>query len=180
MQKNVASQKWVVFAFKRTDNTPTTGDAANITGNLRLDGGAANAIDDTNPTELEDGYYVFDITQAESNADNILIAAESTTADIQVVGAPPALYTVLDAALASVCTEARLAELDAANLPTDVADIPTVAEFDARTIVAASYFDPAVDKVTLDDTAHGGGSATLTLSDYDNFNGSTTANSTHR
>lgn len=31
------------------------------------------------------------------------------------------------AALASVCTEARLAELDAANLPTDIAAIPTTA-----------------------------------------------------
>ena len=49
MQKNVAGQQWIVFAFDLTDNTPLTGDAANITGNLRLDGGAANAIDDTNP-----------------------------------------------------------------------------------------------------------------------------------
>jgi hypothetical protein len=32
------------------------------------------------------------------------------------------------AALASVCTEGRLAELDAANLPTDIADVPTTAE----------------------------------------------------
>lgn len=51
------------------------------------------------------------------------------------------------AALASVCTEARLAELDAANLPTDIADIPTVAEFNARTLLAANYFDPATDTV---------------------------------
>ena len=54
MQKNVTGQKWVVFAFDRTDNTPKTGDAANITANLRIDGGAANAVDDVNPTELED------------------------------------------------------------------------------------------------------------------------------
>ena len=51
------------------------------------------------------------------------------------------------AALATVATEARLAELDAANLPTDIADIPTVSEFNARTILAASYFDPALDTV---------------------------------
>ena len=43
------------------------------------------------------------------------------------------------AALASVCTETRLAELDAANLPTDIAGIPTVEEFEARTLVAADY-----------------------------------------
>jgi len=31
-----------------------------------------------------------------------------------------------------------------------IADIPTVAEFNARTLLAADYFDPAVDTVTLD------------------------------
>jgi hypothetical protein len=93
MQKNVTGQKWIVFAFNRTTNVPLTGDAAQITGNLRLDGGAANAIDDTNPTELEDGYYVFDITQAETNGNMILISPESSTGDIQVIGTPAALYT---------------------------------------------------------------------------------------
>lgn len=93
LQKNVTGQKWIVFAFDRTDNTAKTGDAANITANLRLDGGAANAVDDTNPTELEDGYYAFDLTQAETNADLILIAPASSTSDIQVIGVPGALYT---------------------------------------------------------------------------------------
>lgn len=93
MQKNVGSQKWIVFAFDRTDNTPKTGDAANITANLRIDGGAANAVDDVNPTELEDGFYIFDITQAETNGDHILISPASVTADIQVIGAPAALFT---------------------------------------------------------------------------------------
>lgn len=50
-------------------------------------------------------------------------------------------------ALASVCTDIRLGELDAANLPTDVADVPTVAEFNARTQPTADYFDPAADAV---------------------------------
>ncbi len=88
LKKNTASQKWIVFAFDRTDNTAKTGDAANITANLRLDGGAANAVDDTNPTELEDGFYIFDLTQAETNGDLILIAPVSGTANIQVIGVP--------------------------------------------------------------------------------------------
>lgn len=37
-----------------------------------------------------------------------------------------------NAALASVCTEARLSELDAANLPTDIAAVPTVDEIWAK------------------------------------------------
>ena len=93
MFKNVASQKWIVFAFDETDNTAVTGDAAQITGNLRIDGAAANAIDDTNPTELEDGYYIFDITQAETNGDYILIAPASSTGDVQVIGCPAAVFT---------------------------------------------------------------------------------------
>lgn len=93
MIKNTANQKWTVFAFDATTGLPATGDAANITANLRLDGGAANAVDDTNPTELEDGYYVFDITQAETNADHIIICPQSSTSDIVVIGVPGAVWT---------------------------------------------------------------------------------------
>ena len=92
LQKNVAGQKWIVFAFDRTDNVPKAGDAANITANLRIDGGGADATDDTNPTELEDGYYVFDLTQAETNGDNIVILPASSTGDIQVIGCPMACW----------------------------------------------------------------------------------------
>lgn len=92
MEKNVAGQSWVVFAFDRTDNTPKTG-LSNIVGNLRIDGASAVAIDDTNPTELEGGYYVFTLTAAETNGDNIIIAPSSVTADIQVIGCPAVVYT---------------------------------------------------------------------------------------
>lgn len=93
MQKNVAGQKWIVYAWNITTHAPVTGDAANITANLRLDGGGANATDDVNPTELEDGYYIFDISQAESNADLILITPASSTGNVQVDGAPKSVYT---------------------------------------------------------------------------------------
>lgn len=94
MQKNVASQKWVVFAFDETDNTAKTGDANQITAELSADGGAGGGnITDTNPTELEDGYYVFDISQGESNADYLLILPESSTGNIQVIGVPGAVWT---------------------------------------------------------------------------------------
>jgi hypothetical protein len=96
MEKNTAG-KWVVFAFEDEGGTnpgePVTGDAANITANMRIDGGAANAVDDTNPTELEDGYYIFDITAAEANGDNLLISPQSATANINVIGVPGAVWT---------------------------------------------------------------------------------------
>ena len=37
--------------------------------------------------------------------------------------------------------------LASANLDTQLADLPTVAEFEARTLVAAAYFDPSTDAV---------------------------------
>ena len=92
-QKNVASQKWLVFAFDRTDNTPKTGDAAQITAKVRKDYGTAPAVGDTNPTEVEDGYYEFDLTQAETNADVLDLLPESSTSDIQVIGVPGRVFT---------------------------------------------------------------------------------------
>lgn len=93
MQKNVASQKWVVFAFDRTDNTPKTGDAAQITANIKVGAAASGATNDLNPTELEDGYYQFDLLQAETNADELIIFPASSTSNIQVIGCPSVIYT---------------------------------------------------------------------------------------
>ncbi|GAH58585.1 unnamed protein product, partial [marine sediment metagenome] len=59
----------------------------------RIDGGEANAVDDEHPTELEDGYYIFDITQAETNGNYILICPASSTENIQVIGCPAAVWT---------------------------------------------------------------------------------------
>ena len=94
MQKNIAGQKWTVFAFNVTTNIPVTGDAANITADIRLDGGTANPIDDTNPTEMERGYYCFDISQAESNADQLTICPVSASSNVVVIGVPGSTWTV--------------------------------------------------------------------------------------
>lgn len=93
MIKNTASQKWRVFAFDATDGSPKTGDAGNITAKISKDGAALAPTDDTNPTELESGWYEFDLLQAETNADEILIVPVSSTADIEVVGAPANVIT---------------------------------------------------------------------------------------
>ena len=100
MFKNTAGQEWVVFAFEDEGGTnpgePVTADQAQITANVRIDGGAANAVDDTNPTVLEDGYYTFGITAAESNGDSIVITPVSSTANVNVIGVPGAVYTTTD------------------------------------------------------------------------------------
>ena len=93
MNKNVASQTWRVLAFDRTDNTPKTGDAAQISAKIAINNGTLTASNDVAPTELEDGYYEFDLTQAETNGDVLDIFPESSTADIQVLGVPGRVWT---------------------------------------------------------------------------------------
>lgn len=88
MFKNTAGQSWRVFAFNRNTLLPITGDAANITAKLAKDHAAPAAITDTNPTEIEDGYYAFSLTQEETNAHVLDIYPESATSNVRVIGVP--------------------------------------------------------------------------------------------
>lgn len=86
--KNKASQKLAVYAHDTSADAPKTGDAANITAQISLDGGSTNATNDTNPTELSStnakGVYIFDLTQGESNADMVILSAVSSTSNISI------------------------------------------------------------------------------------------------
>ena len=94
--KNVASQKIAVYAYDSINDGGKAGDAGNITAEISKDGAASAATDDTNPTELDaadhPGIYIFDMTQAETNADLILTSAVSSTSDIYIE--PVIVYTV--------------------------------------------------------------------------------------
>lgn len=92
LEKNVASQIWTVFCFDLTDNTAKTYDAANITATVYIDG-VANAVDDSSPVETAGGYYLLDITAAESNGDHITLHPTSSSGNIQCIGCPMALWT---------------------------------------------------------------------------------------
>ena len=100
MLKNVASQKWRVFAFggpgHANEGEPITGDAAQITAKLSKDGGTLTATNDTNPTELESGWYEFDMTQAETNADELFLVAVSSTTNVEVIAAPATHITSIN------------------------------------------------------------------------------------
>jgi len=88
MLRNTSGQRWRVFAFNVTTNQEVTGDAANITAKLSKDYGTAKELADVNPTETEDGFYLFDLTQSETNAVDLEIYPESSTPDVQVIGVP--------------------------------------------------------------------------------------------
>jgi hypothetical protein len=95
LAKNVA-QKIHIFAYTTATGAGVTGDAANITGYVSLDG-VANAIDDTNPTEVDStnmpGIYAFDLTAAETNCDSFALHATSTTGTTRI---DPIIWSTID------------------------------------------------------------------------------------
>ena len=92
MFKNTASQKIQLFAFDATTGVAKTGDAANLTAYVSIDYGAVTVLGDTTATEMDatnaPGWYMFDLTQAETNGNDLLFTAKSSTANIKVVGRP--------------------------------------------------------------------------------------------
>lgn len=97
MFKNTASQKLTVYAFDSTTNLPKTGDAANLTAYVSKDDGSLTVLGDTSATEVDatngKGYYIFDLTQAETNADKLLATCKSATSNIVVLAMPAVIYT---------------------------------------------------------------------------------------
>lgn len=95
LYKNKASQKLAIYVHDTGADAPKTGDAANITAQISKDGGACAATNDTNPTELDatdaPGIYLFDLTQAETNADLVIVSAVSSTSDVSIE--PVIVYT---------------------------------------------------------------------------------------
>ena len=94
--KNKASQKLAVVAIDTSDGSLKTGDAANITAQISKDGGVNAATNDANPAELDStnhpGVYIFDLLQAETNANLITLTADSTTNNISL-GDPQNIFT---------------------------------------------------------------------------------------
>ena len=97
MERNVAG-KFYVYAVGGPDHPtlagkPITGDLANISVEISKDGGVLAAIGDTTGVEIGKGYYVFDGTATETDAIEILVVGESTTAEVIVYGAPANITT---------------------------------------------------------------------------------------
>jgi len=124
MLKNTASQKVVVYAWDTVNRVAKTGDAANITGQISKDGGAAAATNDASPTELDatnfPGAYIFDMAQAETNADLIILQAKSTSTGISIF--PVFIYTGISSDMTSISGSSTAADkLEASALTIEVA-----------------------------------------------------------
>lgn len=122
MFKNVASQKVVVYAFDSTTNLPKTGDAANLTTYVNKDFAGVNVLGDTSATEVDatnaKGYYIFDLTQAETNGDCLLFSAKSTTSNIVVLAMPAVVFTTPANFTALAITAGGIAQADLQTIKT--------------------------------------------------------------
>lgn len=100
--KNVASQKFYIFAYTAATGVAKTGDAANITAYLSKDGAAAAQTNDVNSTEMDatnmKGWYAFDAIQAETNAEMLILAPVSATAGVLI---DPVQMPTMDATIGS-------------------------------------------------------------------------------
>lgn len=90
MFKNVASQKVRYFAFDVTTGLPKTGDAGNIVPYMIKDDGTGAALASATITEIDStnqkGWYLGSPSQAETNYNDPVYTAKSSTANISVVG----------------------------------------------------------------------------------------------
>jgi hypothetical protein len=146
--KNVAGQKIHIYAYNSATGAAKTGDAANITAYVSLDG-TANAIDDTNPSEVDatnmPGIYVFDLTQAETNCNAFALYAKSTTSDIRIE--PIIGYTTGPAATQTGDSYAVVAHADYGNAKLVRSTTPAnTLSVDANHLVAV----PTTQKVDLE------------------------------
>jgi hypothetical protein len=124
MKKNVASQSIGAQMITISDGSNFTGT---VTAEVTIDNGTKTAGGGTVTHEGE-GYHSYAPTQAETNGDHVAVSFAGTGALSQTVQ----VYTTFPQTVDNA---------------TGIADIPTVAEFNARTLLAANYFDPAADTV---------------------------------
>jgi hypothetical protein len=87
--RGLAGQKWRVFAFSLTTNAPVLGNAGNITAKISLNHAPLQNLLDVNPTEVEDGFYLFDLDADTETQGNVAdLYPESSTPNVQVIGVP--------------------------------------------------------------------------------------------
>lgn len=131
-----------VFAFVQATGAPVTGDAANITCKYQLNGGSRVALADTNPTEQEDGYYIFNVLATENNGVTVHFYPESSTSGVRVICDSHNPYT----------TEANPG---GTTLPTSSTQLSRVegteitAFINENLVISQSVYDSSLDPVDL-------------------------------
>ena len=149
--KNVASQILAVYAYDSTDASSKINDQASITAQISKDGAATAATNDTNPTQLDatdaPGIYLFDMTQAETNADLIILFAKSSTSNILLE--PLTIYTTPGNSTAIDVNAIQVEGADATDQINAACDT-AVADASLATAANLATVDGIVDSILAD------------------------------
>jgi hypothetical protein len=148
--KNKAGQKVAVFAVDTNNGgAPYTGIDTDITAQISKDGGACAATNDVNPTELDPdnakGVYLFELTQAETNADMIVLSPVGSMANCLI--RPVVIYTEPEQRVAA---SVAAGGITAASIATGAIDAGAIA---AGAITNAKFAAGAIDNVAIADGA---------------------------
>lgn len=80
MYKNRSGQRIAIYVYNSATGLAVTGDAANITVSISLDGGAFSSVGA--PTEIGNGWYYIAPTATQTNGDLLVLKATSSTANV--------------------------------------------------------------------------------------------------
>ena len=135
MRKDIAGQLFHVVAFNASGRV--SGDAANITCTISIDGGTRVTTSDVNPTEIgTTGVYVFTLSQAETDGHELSFIPSSSTSGVQVLGMPSnVIYTsTVDLTANAISSLALAAGLSAGDFTISL----TIKDEDENTIPECS------------------------------------------
>lgn len=138
MKKNVASQ---VIGAQMVDASDGSAFTSTVSVDVTVDGGTQASGGGT-VTHEGGGFHSYTPTQAETNGDHVAFTFSGT-------GAIPVTVQAYTTFPQTGDNFTRLGAPAGASVSADIADVPTVSEFNARTLVAADYFDPTADSVTV-------------------------------
>lgn len=93
LYRNTASQKIQVF-LANISGTPIENDTR-IICHQSIDWGSVSQLTDTNPVPVTGGYYLFDLTQAETNGHVLSFYPQytGTTSNLSIIPTPAVVYT---------------------------------------------------------------------------------------
>ena len=157
MKKNVANQSIGAEMITAADGTAFTGTVAVA---YTIDGGTQTTGGGTAPSHEGNGYHSYTPLQAETNGDHVAFTFTGTgaiPATVQVYTNFPQT-TDHTTPLATIDFTVNSILIDTDDLQTSQGNWltatgfntvvpPSVAQFNARTLLAADYFDPATDAV---------------------------------
>ena len=173
MRKNTAGQVVDFQAVSKTDGSDVTTGTPVVY--YKIDNGS-QATGTGTVTHEGNGSWSYAPTQAETNGNHVAFTFTLSGAVSQLLNIYPVAFDPTDSVRIGLSALPNAAAgaagglrtdsagktafndlgaagvrsavgLASANLDTQIADLPTVAEFEARTLVAAAYFDPAADTV---------------------------------